>query len=160
MTWQQRLHNHGMTNTAEAAWHKILTTAGEPRRQEESPLAAPFAELVLVAHAEPLLRQLYPWTGMWELHFSRCTDIRHTWDVPYIGTLGEGRYYVEGPSRNSPRIAETDSAQAAVAMVIDRLPPLRPGLHRQCRGTGCLREDAGRQVERLKTGPSRAWSGS
>lgn len=123
MTGQQGLHNHGMTNTVEAAWHKILTTAGEPRRPEESPLFAPFAELVLEAHAEPQLRQLYPWTGMWELHFSRCTEIRHTWDIPYIGTLGDGRYYVEGPSRTSPRIAETDSAQAAVAMVIDRLPP-------------------------------------
>jgi hypothetical protein len=37
----------------------------------------------------------------------------------------DGRYYVEGPSRSSPRIAETDSAQAAVAMVVDRLPPGR-----------------------------------
>ncbi|MGK3945044.1 DUF6193 family natural product biosynthesis protein, partial [Streptomyces caeruleatus] len=54
---------------------------------------------------------------------TRCTEIRHTWDIPYIGTLGDGRYYVEGPSRISPRIAETDSAQAAVTMVIDRLPP-------------------------------------
>ncbi|RSN50937.1 hypothetical protein DMH12_23660 [Streptomyces sp. WAC 04229] len=79
--------------------------------------------MVLVAHAEPLLRQLHPWTGMWELHFSRCTEIRHTWDIPYIGTLADGRYYVEGPSRTSPRIAETDDAQAAVAMVVDRLPP-------------------------------------
>ncbi|WP_404204270.1 DUF6193 family natural product biosynthesis protein [Streptomyces wuyuanensis] len=40
-----------------------------------------------------------------------------------IGTLGDGRYSVEGPSRSSPRISETDSAQAAVAMVVDRLPP-------------------------------------
>uniref|UniRef100_UPI0031DC9BBE DUF6193 family natural product biosynthesis protein n=1 Tax=Streptomyces hawaiiensis TaxID=67305 RepID=UPI0031DC9BBE len=116
-------HNHGMTNTVEAAWHKILTAAGEPHRPERSPLADPFAELVPVAHAEPLLRQLYPWTGMWELHFSRCTEIRHTWDIPYIGILGDGRYYVEGPRRTSLRIAETDSAQAAVAMIIDRLPP-------------------------------------
>ncbi|MFI2415793.1 DUF6193 family natural product biosynthesis protein [Streptomyces sp. NPDC018947] len=112
-----------MTNTVEAAWHKILTTAGESRQPEESPLFAPFAELVLVAHAVPLLRQLYPWTGMWELHFSRCTESRYTWDIPYIGTLRDGRYYVEGPSRTSPRIAETDSAQAAIAMVIDHLPP-------------------------------------
>ncbi|MET8723833.1 DUF6193 family natural product biosynthesis protein [Streptomyces misionensis] len=112
-----------MTDTVEAAWHRILTTAGEPRRPEESPLAAPFAELVMEAHAEPLLRQLYPWAGMWELHFSRCTEIRHTWDIPYIGTLRDRRYYIEGPSRTSPRIAETDSAQAAVMMVVDRLPP-------------------------------------
>ncbi len=60
---------------------------------------------------------------MWELHFSRCTERDYTWDVPYIGTLGDGRYYVEGPSRRSPRIAVTDSARAAVAMVVDRLPP-------------------------------------
>lgn len=116
-------HNRGMTNTVDAAWRKILATAGEPRRPGGSPLLQPFAEMVRVAHAEPLLRQLFPWTGMWELHFSRCTEIRHTWDIPYIGTLGDGRYYVEGPSRSSPRIAETDSARAAVAMVIDRLPP-------------------------------------
>ncbi|WP_327426023.1 DUF6193 family natural product biosynthesis protein [Streptomyces sp. NBC_01236] len=112
-----------MTNTAEAAWHKILTTADEPSPPERSPLREPFAELVRVAHAEPLLRQLYPWTGMWELHFSRCTETRFTWDIPYIGTLRDGRYYIEGPSRSSPRIAEPDSAQAAVAMVVDRLPP-------------------------------------
>ncbi|MBZ6476218.1 DUF6193 family natural product biosynthesis protein [Streptomyces griseocarneus] len=113
-----------MTDIVEAAWHKILATTGEPSGPEGSPLLEPFAELVRVAHAEPLLRQLYPWTGMWELHFSRCTEIRHTWDIPYIGTLGGGRYYVEGPGRSSPRIAETVSAQVAVAMVVDRLPPL------------------------------------
>ncbi|QDN84050.1 hypothetical protein FNV64_41525 [Streptomyces sp. S1A1-7] len=79
--------------------------------------------MVQVAYAEPQLRQLCPWAGMWELHFSRCTGFRPTWDIPYIGTLTDGRYYVEGPHRNSPRIAETDSAQAAVAMVIERLPP-------------------------------------
>jgi hypothetical protein len=116
-------HNHGMTKTVEAAWRRLLTTAGEPSRPERSALLEPFAELVRVAHAEPQLRQLYPWTGMWELHFSRCTEIRYTWDIPYIGMLRGRRYYVEGPSRSSPRIAEADSAQAAVAMVIDRLPP-------------------------------------
>ncbi|MFJ3860474.1 DUF6193 family natural product biosynthesis protein [Streptomyces sp. NPDC090085] len=112
-----------MTNIVDAAWHDILTTCGEPFRPDESPLLEPFAQLVRTAHAEPLLRRLHPWTGMWELHFSRCTEVGYTWDIPYIGTLRDGRYYVEGPHRSSPRIAETGSAQAAVAMVIDRLPP-------------------------------------
>ncbi|MFI7082162.1 DUF6193 family natural product biosynthesis protein [Streptomyces anulatus] len=112
-----------MTNIVEAAWHDIMTTYGEPSPPEDSPLWEPFAKLVRVAHAEPLLRQLFPWTGMWELHFSRCTEMDYTWDIPYIGTLSGGRHYVEGPHRSAPRIAETDSAQAAVAMVIDRLPP-------------------------------------
>ncbi|MEU6663032.1 DUF6193 family natural product biosynthesis protein [Streptomyces sp. NPDC046821] len=43
--------------------------------------------------------------------------------MPYIGTLRDGRYYAEGPTRSSPRIAETNTAQVAVALVIDRLPP-------------------------------------
>ncbi|MFG2824900.1 DUF6193 family natural product biosynthesis protein [Kitasatospora sp. NPDC048365] len=111
-----------MGGPVEAAWRGILAAADEPAPPGRSPLLAPFAELVRVAHAEPLLRQLHPWTGMWELHFSRCTEIRYTWDIPYIGTLRDGRYYVEGPSRTSPRIAETGSAQLAVAMVVERLP--------------------------------------
>ncbi|MFH8574317.1 DUF6193 family natural product biosynthesis protein [Streptomyces sp. NPDC017993] len=112
-----------MTDTVDAAWHKILGKAGEASRPEASPLREPFTELLQVAHAEPRLRQLYPWTGMWELHFSRCTEFRPTWNIPYIGTLGDGRYYVEGPSRSSPRIALTDSAQVAVAIFVERLPP-------------------------------------
>ncbi|MFD8182192.1 DUF6193 family natural product biosynthesis protein [Streptomyces sp. NPDC059694] len=100
-----------------------MDSYGEPFRPEASPLLEPFAKLVRVAHAEPLLRQLSPWTGMWELHFSRCAERDYTWAIPYIGTLRDSRYDVEGPHRSSPRIAETDSAQAAVAMVIDRLPP-------------------------------------
>ncbi|MER5833188.1 DUF6193 family natural product biosynthesis protein [Streptomyces sp. NPDC002130] len=112
-----------MSNTVEAAWYKIMTTVGEGCQLGRSPLHAPFAALVHRAHAEPLLRQLHPWAGMWELHFSRCTQARYTWDIPYIGTLHNGRYYVEGPSRSSPRIAETDSAQAAVALVVSSLPP-------------------------------------
>ncbi|MFD5571144.1 DUF6193 family natural product biosynthesis protein [Streptomyces cadmiisoli] len=112
-----------MTDIVDAAWRKVLTTYGEASRPEESPLLEPFAKLVRAAHVEPLLRQLAPWTGMWELHFSRCTEMAYTWDIPYIGTLRDGRYYVEGPHRSSPRIGETGSARAAVAMVIDRLPP-------------------------------------
>ncbi|MEU6242256.1 DUF6193 family natural product biosynthesis protein [Streptomyces sp. NPDC047024] len=110
-------------SAVEAAWRVLLTTHGEASPLEGSPLREPFAELLRVAHAEPLLRQLHPWAGMWELHFSRCTESPYTWDLPYIGTLNDGRYYVEGPSRNSPRIAGTDSARAAVAMVVERLPP-------------------------------------
>ena len=37
-----------------------------------------YTEMVRAAYAEPRLRQLFPWTGMWELHFSRCTEVRHT----------------------------------------------------------------------------------
>ncbi|WP_399123484.1 DUF6193 family natural product biosynthesis protein [Streptomyces sp. N2A] len=63
-----------MTDLVAAAWHKLLTTAGEPARPRATPLLEAFTALVRAAHAEPQLRQLYPWTGMWELHFSRYTE--------------------------------------------------------------------------------------
>ncbi|MEW2132631.1 DUF6193 family natural product biosynthesis protein [Streptomyces sp. NPDC005435] len=113
-----------MTDIVEAAWRKILGTAEEAgRAAERSPLQDAFTELVRAAHAEPRLRRLQPWTGMGELHFSRCTGFRPTWDLLYVGTLDDGRYYVEGPHRDSPRTAETGSARAAVALVVERLPP-------------------------------------
>ncbi|MFI0486592.1 DUF6193 family natural product biosynthesis protein [Actinomadura sp. 9N215] len=40
------------------------------------------AELLDAAYAEPRLRELFPWTGMGELHFSRSTDQWWTWDIP------------------------------------------------------------------------------
>ncbi|MBT2456761.1 hypothetical protein J7E98_18770 [Streptomyces sp. ISL-86] len=84
------------------------------------------AELVAAAYAEPKLRQLFPWVGMWELHFSRSTEHRFTWDIPYIGPRSAGAdhtgpYYVEGPSR-SDRVGEAATARRAVAMVVERLP--------------------------------------
>ncbi|MEU9503161.1 DUF6193 family natural product biosynthesis protein [Streptomyces sp. NPDC048196] len=111
-----------MTDLVAAAWHKHLTTAGEPARPRATTLQEAFIALVRAAHAEPQLRQLYPWMGMWELHFSRCTEGRPTWDIPYAGTAGDDRYYIEGPSPSSPRIAGTESPWEAVAMVIERLP--------------------------------------
>lgn len=72
------------------------------------------AGLVAAAYAEPQLRQLFPWIGMWELHFSRCTEQPWTWDVPYIGPTASGPdhaepYHVEGPSR-AQKIGRADTA--------------------------------------------------
>ncbi|MFH8409083.1 DUF6193 family natural product biosynthesis protein [Streptomyces sp. NPDC018019] len=106
--------NASGADKVEAAWQKLFAS------DQVS------AELVAEAHAEPQLRQLFPWIGMWELHFSRCTELRWTWDVPYIGPTAAGPghagpYYVEGPSRTQ-KIGKADTAQEAVAMVVERLP--------------------------------------
>lgn len=80
-------------------------------------------ELLDLAYAEPLLRWLFPWTGMGELHFSRCTKGRWTWDIPYIsGVQPNGGYWVLGPSRNE-WVGRVDTAEQAVALVVERLPP-------------------------------------
>lgn len=79
------------------------------------------AELLELAYAEPRLRQLFPWTGMGELHFSHCTEKRWTWDIPYIQPAAEGTYWVSGPSR-SESVGPAATAQEAVAMVVEHLP--------------------------------------
>lgn len=79
-------------------------------------------ELLEAAYAEPRLRQLFPWTGMGELHFSRCTEWPWAWDIPYIQPAAEGKYWVSGPLR-SESVGPAATAQQAVTMVVDRLPP-------------------------------------
>ncbi|MFJ5518986.1 DUF6193 family natural product biosynthesis protein [Streptomyces griseoluteus] len=78
-------------------------------------------ELLEAAYDEPRLRQLFPWTGMGELHFSRCTEWPWTWDIPYIGPGAEGTYWVLGPLR-SEWVGQVATAQEAVNLVVDRLP--------------------------------------
>ena len=79
-------------------------------------------ELLEAAYAEPRLRRLFPWTGMGELHFSRCTEPRWTWDIPYIQPAAESGYRVSGPSR-SETVGPAATPREAIAMVVERLPP-------------------------------------
>ncbi|MCH0562183.1 hypothetical protein I3F54_03030 [Streptomyces sp. MUM 2J] len=81
-----------------------------------------FAELAQAAYEQPQLRELYPWTGMWELHFSRCTEAPFSWDIPYAGPSRDGGYRVDGPSR-SEQVGEAATAREAIAMVLEYLPP-------------------------------------
>ena len=94
----------------EAGWRKV-------RENERMDI-----DLVEAAYAEPRLRQLFPWAGMRELHFSRCTESDWTWDIPYIQPgATEGTYLVSGPHRNET-VGPAATVQEAVAMVVQRLP--------------------------------------
>ncbi len=53
---------HG-ADVVEAEWQRLLTA-----EDRVDPL------MVRAAYEQPRLRQLFPWVGMWELHFSRCTQ--------------------------------------------------------------------------------------
>ncbi|AWK12871.1 hypothetical protein DDQ41_12190 [Streptomyces spongiicola] len=82
--------------------------------------------LVRAAYAEPLLRQLYPWTSHWRLGFSRCTAFPFTMDIPLVYGCSVGGYRVEQPKSgpyDTEWIGDTSTAQEAVAMVVERLPP-------------------------------------
>lgn len=98
--------SHGLV---EAGWQKVHAD-GRVR-----------PELLEAAYAEPRLRQLFPWTGMGELHFSRCTGQRWTWDIPYIQPAAGGEYWVSGPLR-SESVGPAATPEQAVTMVVERLP--------------------------------------
>ncbi|WP_455410074.1 DUF6193 family natural product biosynthesis protein [Streptomyces hiroshimensis] len=55
--------------------HAAGDTVVEAGRQAVRDDRHVWSELLEAAYAEPCLRQLFPWTGMGELHFSRCTDM-------------------------------------------------------------------------------------
>ena len=79
-------------------------------------------ELLQTAYAQPRLRQLFAWTGMGELHFSRCTDQPWTWDIPFILPDADGTYLVCGPDRTQI-VGPAATARQAIDMVVERLPP-------------------------------------
>ncbi|MFC9000714.1 DUF6193 family natural product biosynthesis protein [Streptomyces rochei] len=99
----------GQGDVVEAAWQRLLHREDMDTR------------LVGAAYAEPLLRQLHPSSSHQDLHFSRCTG-DWSWDVPFVMHLPGGRYLVVGPSR-SRIVGEADTAEEAVALVVDGLPP-------------------------------------
>ncbi|MGW5925572.1 DUF6193 family natural product biosynthesis protein [Streptomyces anulatus] len=82
-------------------------------------------ELLDLAYAEPRLRQLFPWIGMGELHFSRCTEQRWAWDIPYIQPAANGGYWVSGPLR-SQTVGPAGTAAEAVAGALGRHTELGP----------------------------------
>ncbi|WAZ23470.1 DUF6193 family natural product biosynthesis protein [Streptomyces cinnabarinus] len=79
------------------------------------------ADLWEAAYTEPRLRQLFPWSGMGELHFSRCTGSRWTWDIPFVMPATASAYLVAGPLRTQV-VGPVATALEAAAMVVQRLP--------------------------------------
>ncbi|MFI1154952.1 DUF6193 family natural product biosynthesis protein [Streptomyces sp. NPDC020817] len=92
-------------DAVEAGWQKVCVD-GRVR-----------PELLEAAYAEARLRQLFPWTGMGELHFSRCTEQGWTWDIPYIQPAAGGSYWVSGPLRSQAVGPAETVSQAIVTWV-------------------------------------------
>ncbi|MCZ2528185.1 DUF6193 family natural product biosynthesis protein [Streptomyces sp. HB2AG] len=112
-------HERGPAEAVTVRWRILL----EDLRQEADrrDLARQTLALAEAASAEPKLRQLYPFTSHWSLHFTICTGFPYSWDVPFIDPLSDGRYRVCGPSRGTV-IGEAGTAAAAIAMVMGSLP--------------------------------------
>lgn len=112
-------HEHGPAEAVTVQWRLLLE--GVRQDADRLDLARQTLALAEAASAEPKLRQLYPFTSHWSLHFTTCTGFPYSWDVPFIDPLSDGRYRVCGPSRGTV-IGEGDTAAAAISMVVGALP--------------------------------------
>ena len=102
-----------MTEQAEA-----LVEAGGRKARADGRMREEFLE---IAYAHSRLRGLFPWTGMGELHFSRCAEQLLTWGIPRIRPSPEESYWVSGPLRTE-EAGSAVTADQAVEMVVKRLP--------------------------------------
>lgn len=112
-------HEKGPAEAVAVKWRLLLESLRE--RADSWDIAHQTLKVAELAFAEPKLRQLLPFTSHYSLHFTTCTGFPYSWDVPFIDPLGDGRYRVCGPLRGTV-IAETDTAEHAISLVVGGLP--------------------------------------
>ncbi|MCX4611059.1 DUF6193 family natural product biosynthesis protein [Streptomyces mirabilis] len=78
-------------------------------------------DLIEAAGAERTLRQLYPYNSHFALHLSSCTRYPDVLRVPSVLPRYDGRFRVFVP-RVGTLLGETDTAEAAVALVVAHIP--------------------------------------
>jgi hypothetical protein len=108
-------HERGPAHAVDVQWKGLLERPPHNR--------ASFRSLVEAAHAEPRLRQLYPFTSMWTLCFSGCTGFPYAVKAAIV-PLDDGRYGVHGPAKavRGDIVGEADTPQGAVALAVAHLP--------------------------------------
>ncbi|WP_330296214.1 DUF6193 family natural product biosynthesis protein [Streptomyces sp. NBC_00503] len=108
-------------------WQRLPTTW---RRMAEENGSEPLSQgvmsqgvlaLIEAARAEPELRRLYPYTSHFTLWFSASEGHPFAVTAPAVEPLPDGRFRVRGP-RQTTTLGETDTATAAIALVVANLP--------------------------------------
>lgn len=77
-------------------------------------------EVIASASERPALRQLFPFTSLDRLCFSRCTGYPFTRDTPSVAPSGDKRYRVEGSAGED---LGGGNVEEALDIVIEHLPP-------------------------------------
>ena len=115
---------HEAGHAVEYQWEKLR------QRWSVSDAMSPLP-MIEAAMKQPALRQLFPFTSLYTLRFSRTTGYPFTHDCPFAAPIGNGRFRVY---RGSPPMSYGDpdqmkeligegNAEEAVAMLVAHLPP-------------------------------------
>ncbi|MFC5889452.1 DUF6193 family natural product biosynthesis protein [Kitasatospora sp. CM 4170] len=105
----------GPSHVVDLQWRRLRADAADAGYDA-------FVALLDAAAVEPGLRRLFPFTTMWVLCFGSDPGAPSPARTPAVLALPEGRFRVMAHRRGEV-IGETDSAAAAVALVLARLPP-------------------------------------
>ncbi|MFF7922727.1 DUF6193 family natural product biosynthesis protein [Streptomyces mirabilis] len=123
-TWRRRI---GVARPMpwEARWRQPAP-AWQWRRERQEVLRPGMGypgivDLIEAAGAERTLRQLYPYNSHFALHLSSCTRYPYVLRVPSVLPRYDGRFRAFVP-RVGTLLGETDTAEAAVALVVAHLP--------------------------------------
>ncbi|RCS44744.1 hypothetical protein DTL42_17655 [Bremerella cremea] len=85
-------------------------------------------ELFRLAAAVPKLRQLFPFTSLHRLCFSRCTGYPYVCDLPYLCPCEDGTYEArDAKNRLLYKGTAAEAVQAATAILPADCGPARPG---------------------------------
>ncbi|MGY1455594.1 DUF6193 family natural product biosynthesis protein [Streptomyces sp. SS8] len=105
---------------------RLAASEWQSLRQEADELECAWSEtyqaLVEAAHAEPVLRSLYPFTSHWALRFSTTTRPRLTAVGPCLTANSDGTYGVSDGVAG-PDLGRFATAHKAVALAVRLLPP-------------------------------------
>ncbi|WP_405493335.1 DUF6193 family natural product biosynthesis protein [Streptomyces sp. NBC_00096] len=103
-------------------WQRLPTTWRRMAEENGSePMSQGVLALIEAAREEPELRRLYPYTSHFTLWFSASAGHPFAVTAPAVEPLPNGRFRVRGP-RQTTVLGETETAQAAIAMVVAHLP--------------------------------------
>ncbi|MFH8382998.1 DUF6193 family natural product biosynthesis protein [Kitasatospora sp. NPDC018058] len=108
-------HERGPAAAVGVQWRRIREEAAE------EPEFTEFGLLVEAAHAEPRLRQLYPFSSHWVLGFRGHTGVPSRAAVAIV-PAHNGRPYRVQRFPHEGLIAEAATAQEAVALAVAHLP--------------------------------------
>ncbi|MET9608946.1 DUF6193 family natural product biosynthesis protein [Streptomyces sp. NPDC006512] len=124
----------GPAEFVEVSWQRLLLSWRAMRdhqleRRPDRPYP-PIVPLLEAAYAQPSLRVLHPFTSHHSLNLSSCTEFPYLVQVPAVDPLPDGRFRVRLP-RSAGVIALVDTAEEAVALVVEHMPPgLGPAVSR------------------------------
>ena len=119
---------HEAGHAVEYQWERLLKrwARDEDKTDPLSPVP-----LIEAAMRQPELRQLFPFTSLYTLRFSRTTGFPFTNDCPFAAPIGNGRFRVYtgsapmkygDPEQMGDLIGE-GNAEEAISMLVANLPP-------------------------------------